>query len=336
MPLFTISPSTTHPSNKYWSTYANYKTYNSIRGGRRGNDQSRAQRQTQNSRDGTPNSLQGRKPAGKGPIPSKQNEAIPNGPPGSDAPPTGDAPPLNSVGAVSADTSTNKSSSSRPMLYKPAQPAQKPDQPWGAKRETTCCLFLWHICWLTHKAWAMSNGKDFFLELRKQVTLLQQSGGTSQGGWSRMMERWVETQGSRVFIWKCPANMTAGEYCINGVRKDMRYPTRQYCQMFTCTESSMHSIKIRQLIFSRFFLNSPALSTGTQLQSQFWMVSSRAKFLTTPSRGWGSVTIGALLLMGRVNMDKLRNPSNISHRKEIGHRVANSISSDCGVDSKCH
>jgi len=31
-------------------------------------------------------------------------------------------------------------------------------------------------------AGAMANGKDFWLELRKQVTALQQTGGTSQGG----------------------------------------------------------------------------------------------------------------------------------------------------------
>lgn len=31
-------------------------------------------------------------------------------------------------------------------------------------------------------AGAMTNGKDFWLDLRKQVFALQQSGGTSQGG----------------------------------------------------------------------------------------------------------------------------------------------------------
>jgi len=50
--------------------------------------------------------------------------------------------------------------------YKPETKPQtaKADTPWGVKPG------------------AMSNGKDFWSDLRKQVTALQQSGGTSQGG----------------------------------------------------------------------------------------------------------------------------------------------------------
>jgi len=55
---------------------------------------------------------------------------------------------------------------SKAPLYKPEAKSQitKAESPWGVKPGT------------------MANGKDFFLELRKQVTALQQSGGTSQGG----------------------------------------------------------------------------------------------------------------------------------------------------------
>ncbi|EXJ78217.1 hypothetical protein A1O3_09378 [Capronia epimyces CBS 606.96] len=51
-------------------------------------------------------------------------------------------------------------------LYKPETKTQtaKPESPWGLKPG------------------AMANGKDFWLDLRKQVAALQQTGGTSQGG----------------------------------------------------------------------------------------------------------------------------------------------------------
>jgi len=51
-------------------------------------------------------------------------------------------------------------------LYKPETKSQTaaPQSPWGVKPG------------------AMANGKDFWLDLRRQVAGLQQTGGVSQGG----------------------------------------------------------------------------------------------------------------------------------------------------------
>lgn len=55
----------------------------------------------------------------------------------------------------------------KPFIYKPMGKDvnnMRPSGPWGSKPNT------------------MANGKDFFLELRKQVTALQNGGGNVAGG----------------------------------------------------------------------------------------------------------------------------------------------------------
>ena len=72
--------------------------------------------------------------------------------------------------------------------YKPDLKAQtsKSESPWGVKREinlpSPSAPKNNQYTDKHHTASFMGNGKDFWLELRKQVYALQQSGGTSQGG----------------------------------------------------------------------------------------------------------------------------------------------------------
>lgn len=66
--------------------------------------------------------------------------------------------------------------------YKPDQPVtQQKTSPWGQKRTYSTNILpkteYWHVI-----ASSMSNGKDFWLELRKQVAILQKGESTNKGG----------------------------------------------------------------------------------------------------------------------------------------------------------
>ncbi|KAL2444554.1 hypothetical protein ABEF95_017051 [Exophiala dermatitidis] len=154
------------------------------RNGRRGNDSKNAsqQRQSAGSRDGTPHansSQQSRKGAGakSGSNASLSRSTDNNGQNGSAAAgqPTGNIVPSSEEQYTptagfnydAVDAALKQGYDLRAPLYKPepnVAQTTKPETPWGLKPGS------------------MANGKDFWLDLRKQVAALQQSGGTSQGG----------------------------------------------------------------------------------------------------------------------------------------------------------
>ncbi|KAL2444530.1 hypothetical protein ABEF95_016998 [Exophiala dermatitidis] len=159
------------------------------RNGRRGNDPKNAsqQRQSAGSRDGnstphanTGSSQQSRKGAGAGAKSGSNNVSRStdnNGQNGSTAQgqttttslPSSEEQytPTAGFNYDAVDAALKQGYDLRAPLYKPepnvAQPA-RPETPWGLKPGS------------------MANGKDFWLDLRKQVAALQQTGGTSQGG----------------------------------------------------------------------------------------------------------------------------------------------------------
>lgn len=82
-----------------------------------------------------------------------------------------------------------KASQAKATAYKPPKTdtatARPGNAPWGIKGLSyllpPCCTV--HPAMLTFLlANTMANGKDFFLELRKQVSAAQKAGGTTLGG----------------------------------------------------------------------------------------------------------------------------------------------------------
>ncbi|PLN79323.1 hypothetical protein BDW42DRAFT_173190 [Aspergillus taichungensis] len=73
--------------------------------------------------------------------------------------------PVRGFNATESKTALKKNPGGpRPFFYKLGKDAgNRPSGPWGSKPNT------------------MANGKDFFLELRKQMTTLQQGGNTAGG-----------------------------------------------------------------------------------------------------------------------------------------------------------
>ncbi len=177
---------------------ANDKNRGSHRGGRRGNNeqQSGLQRQNTGPRDGNSTPQQGRRGgAGKGQNQNKQAENTSNGPAAANrnemkrAEPPAAVPqeehiPVNSFNADEIRAGMKMNSEVKLMMYKPEQkatPATRSGSPWASKRmvyypRSQCTVSLTSLANVT------SEGKDFFLELRKQVTALQQTGGTARGG----------------------------------------------------------------------------------------------------------------------------------------------------------
>ncbi|KIW65272.1 hypothetical protein PV04_07545 [Phialophora macrospora] len=145
------------------------------RAGRRGNDSrganSNLHRQSTSasavSRDGT-NANQNRR-GGKGSSNlSKSTDNVHNGPvaPAASLPPPDDHVPMAGFNAGAVEAMLKHGYEPKITLYKPDAKLQTPNpsSPWGAKPG------------------AMANGKDFWLDLRRQVAALQQTGGVSQGG----------------------------------------------------------------------------------------------------------------------------------------------------------
>ncbi|ETI26204.1 hypothetical protein G647_02981 [Cladophialophora carrionii CBS 160.54] len=150
-------------------------TNNRNRAGRRGNDSrganSNLHRQSTSasavSRDGT-NANQNRR-GGKGPSNlSKSTDNVRNGPnaPATSLPPPDDHIPMAGFNAGAVEAMLKQGYEPKTSLYKPDAKSQapSPSSPWGAKPGS------------------MANGKDFWLDLRRQVAALQQTGGVSQGG----------------------------------------------------------------------------------------------------------------------------------------------------------
>ncbi|KAJ9647711.1 hypothetical protein H2204_000341 [Knufia peltigerae] len=139
-------------------------------GGRRGGLDPRGanqQRQSGGSRDGTPGASQGRRGGRGGSSVNRSAGSMQNGSVSHTAStPTDDHNPMNGYNSGAVEATLRQGYDAKALLYKPdaKAPATKPESPWGAKPG------------------AMAGGKDFWLELRKQIAALQQSGGTSRGG----------------------------------------------------------------------------------------------------------------------------------------------------------
>ncbi|KEF63762.1 uncharacterized protein A1O9_01740 [Exophiala aquamarina CBS 119918] len=140
------------------------------RNGRRGNDSKSANpnRSTAGSRDGTPGAGQSKRGGKTGPgVNRSADTGAQNGPATLSALPSSDEHvPLAGFNPDAVDAALKQGFESKAPLFKPEAKPQttKTESPWGVK------------------AGAMTSGKDFWLDLRKQVFALQQSGGTSQGG----------------------------------------------------------------------------------------------------------------------------------------------------------
>ncbi|KAJ9615567.1 hypothetical protein H2200_001642 [Cladophialophora chaetospira] len=149
------------------------------RSGRRGNDTrgvnsnsaSNQQRQSTSasaaSRDGS-NPSQNKR-AGKGTSNlTKSTDNVQNGstPTTPSLPPPDDHVSIAGFNAAAVDATLKKGYDAKAPLYKAEAKPQPPvaQSPWGAKPG------------------AMASGKDFWLDLRRQVAALQQTGGVSQGG----------------------------------------------------------------------------------------------------------------------------------------------------------
>jgi hypothetical protein len=172
-------------------------TNSTSRGGRRGNNdqQSGLQRQNTGPRDGNTTPQQGRRGgAGRGQNPNKPTENTTNGPAlisrndskrsdAAAAPAQEEHIPVNDFNAQEVRVGLKNTSEVKPAIYKPAEkaaPAARSGSPWASKR--TCYCLNYPGRYLTRAANMTASGKDFFVELRKQVALLQQSGGTTMGG----------------------------------------------------------------------------------------------------------------------------------------------------------
>ena len=96
--------------------------------------------------------------------------------------------PLNGFNAAAVEKFLVQGVDAKTQVYKPTAggEAAKGGNPWGAKRTFSQYLFPSPLdLALTFAAGSMANNKDFWLELRKQVTTLQQqqqATGGPQGG----------------------------------------------------------------------------------------------------------------------------------------------------------
>jgi len=145
--------------------------------GRRGKD-SRGSNQNSNnqrqstsaaaSRDGSHSVTQNKKVGKQGSNLSKSTDNVQNGPtsPATSVPPPDDHAPTAGYNSGAVEAMLKQGYDGKATLYKPDAKAQtsNPQSPWGVKPG------------------AMASGKDFWLELRRQVAALQQTGGISQGG----------------------------------------------------------------------------------------------------------------------------------------------------------
>ncbi|KIX01664.1 uncharacterized protein Z518_09390 [Rhinocladiella mackenziei CBS 650.93] len=139
------------------------------RNGRRGNDPRGAnqQRQSAGSRDAAFNAPQGRRGGKASSNISKSTDNIQNGPATQTSLPLADDHgPMPGFNSDAVEAMLKQGYEAKAPLYKPDAKSQgaKSESPWGMKPG------------------AMASGKDFWLDLRKQVTALQQSGGIGQGG----------------------------------------------------------------------------------------------------------------------------------------------------------
>merc|ERR1711939_880391 len=139
------------------------------RGGRKGPDPRGAnqQRQSGGSRDGTPGPSQSRRGGKAGSSMHRNTDAAQNGSSSqSMISPPNDHVRTTGYNSDAVEALLKQGYEARAPLYRPEVKSQgtKAESPWGVKPG------------------AMASGKDFWIDLRKQVAALQQSGGTSRGG----------------------------------------------------------------------------------------------------------------------------------------------------------
>ncbi|EXJ88433.1 hypothetical protein A1O1_05363 [Capronia coronata CBS 617.96] len=138
------------------------------RNGRRGNDPrgTNPQRQSTGPRAGTPNASQARRGAKAGSNMNRSIDSVHNGSARQATPPPEQHVAMAGFNSDAVEAVLRQGLDTKAPVYKPETTPQttKPESPWGLKPG------------------AMANGKDFWLDLRKQVAALQQTGGTSQGG----------------------------------------------------------------------------------------------------------------------------------------------------------
>ncbi|OAP63701.1 hypothetical protein AYL99_02928 [Fonsecaea erecta] len=162
------------------------------RPGRRGNDprgaNSHQQRQSTSasaaSRDGSSNTYQSRRGGKAGSNLSRSSDNIQNGPtttPTTPAP-SDDHVPIAGFNADVVEAMLKQGYEAKAPLHKLDNKPQatNPQSPWGVKCEYSPAHQTISIN--SVEAGAMASGKDFWLDLRRQVFALQQTGGISQGG----------------------------------------------------------------------------------------------------------------------------------------------------------
>ena len=90
--------------------------------------------------------------------------------------------PMNGFNASEVEAMLSAGAADAGEVYKPENPTLKAGGVWGTKRETyTSDAFEGgHLLLTTCTAGAMTNGKDFWLELRKQVADVQANGVSSK------------------------------------------------------------------------------------------------------------------------------------------------------------
>src|SRR2546423_2395930 len=163
----------------------------SHRGGRKGNNdqQGGLQRSNTGPREGNTAPQQGRRGgAGRSQNQTKLADNTVNGPAATNrneanrsdttaALPQEDHIPVNDFNAQEVRAALKNHSEIKPAVYKAAEkpaPAARSGSPWASKR-TYHYSHVRRMC-LTSVANMTAGGKDFFVELRKQVAALQQSG----------------------------------------------------------------------------------------------------------------------------------------------------------------
>ncbi|KAK7900718.1 hypothetical protein LTR67_003002 [Exophiala xenobiotica] len=139
------------------------------RGGRKGPEPRGAnqQRQSGGSRDVTLGPSQSRKGGKAGSSMNRNTDAAQNGSSTLTMIPPNDHVPMAGYNSDAVEAMLKQGYEARAPLYRPevkSQGTTKAESPWGTKPG------------------AMASGKDFWIDLRKQVAALQQSGGTSRGG----------------------------------------------------------------------------------------------------------------------------------------------------------
>ena len=88
--------------------------------------------------------------------------------------------PMNNFNATEIEALLNASANEEVEHYKPDKPTPKAGGAWGAKRESHLNLGGRSYILTVFAAGTMANGKDFWLELRRQVTELQANGGVAK------------------------------------------------------------------------------------------------------------------------------------------------------------